>query len=77
MHANEIKKRTGAASSDGQAKMYAHWIDSAYLAHKPQYHEPPSLTVYKELLVIQYVKIYQKMEVKENITYDDVETLGA
>jgi glyoxylase-like metal-dependent hydrolase (beta-lactamase superfamily II) len=38
--ANEIKKRTSATSSDDQAKIYAHWIDSAYLAHNPPYHGP-------------------------------------
>ena len=55
--ANEIKKRTSATSSDVQAKIYAHWIDSAYLAHHPPYHGPPNLAIYKELLAKHNLKI--------------------
>lgn len=47
--ANEIKMRT-SISLDGQAKIYSHWIDSAFLAHSPPYHGPPTLSNYKELL---------------------------
>ena len=47
--ANEVKKRT-STSSDTGAKIYAHWIDSAFLAHNPPYHGPPTLSIYKELL---------------------------
>jgi glyoxylase-like metal-dependent hydrolase (beta-lactamase superfamily II) len=53
--ANE--KRTSATSSDLQAKIYAHWIDSAYLAHNPPYHGPPNLAIYKELLAKHDLKI--------------------
>jgi glyoxylase-like metal-dependent hydrolase (beta-lactamase superfamily II) len=44
--AYEVKKRT-SISSDSQAKIYAHWIDSAFLAHSPPYHGPPTLSNYK------------------------------
>jgi glyoxylase-like metal-dependent hydrolase (beta-lactamase superfamily II) len=47
--ANDVKKRT-SVSSDSQAKIYSHWIDSAYLAHDPPYYGPPSLSIYKERL---------------------------
>jgi glyoxylase-like metal-dependent hydrolase (beta-lactamase superfamily II) len=60
--ANEIKKRTSAVSSDVQAKIYAHWIDSAYLAHNPPYHGPPNLAIYAELLAKHDLKIEDVIE---------------
>ena len=47
--ANEVKKRA-SISSDSRAKTYAHWIDSAFLAHSPPYHGLPTLSNYEELL---------------------------
>lgn len=45
--ANEVKRIISASS--GEVKMYAYWIDAAYLAHKPLYHGPPDLTIYEKL----------------------------
>jgi glyoxylase-like metal-dependent hydrolase (beta-lactamase superfamily II) len=45
--ANEVKKRTSVTSSDVEAKIYSHWIDSAYLAHNPPYHGPPNNRIYR------------------------------
>jgi len=49
--ANEVKRRTSISANDaaGGAKIYAHWIDSDYLAHTPKYHGPPDIKIYKEL----------------------------
>jgi len=54
--ANEIKERTYVSSGVG-AKVYSHWIDSAYLAHDPPYHGPPNIRIYKELLDNYNLKI--------------------
>jgi len=54
--ANEVKKRTYVSSGVG-AKIYSHWIDSAYLAHNPPYHGPPNIRIYKELLDKYNLKI--------------------
>lgn len=50
--ANEVKRRTSTSAYDdaaGGAKIYAHWIDSDYLAHTPSYHGPPDIKIYREL----------------------------
>lgn len=48
--ANEVKRRTIPANdAAGGAKIYAHWIDSDYLAHTPIYHGPPNIKIYREL----------------------------
>ena len=49
--ANEVRRRT--SSSSGEAEIYAHWIDAAYLAHRPLYHGPPDLKIYENLF-LQY-----------------------
>ena len=45
--ANELKKRISSLS--GETRIYAHWIDAAYLAHRPLYRGPPNLKIYERL----------------------------
>jgi glyoxylase-like metal-dependent hydrolase (beta-lactamase superfamily II) len=74
--ANEVKKRTYTLSSGVGAKIYSHWIDSAYLAHYPPYHGPPNIRTYKELLekydlkIEDVIKKFGKLDV-DPITVDE------
>ena len=73
--ANEVKKRA-SISRDVGAKIYSHWIDSAYLAHNPPYHCPPDLRIYNELLqkydlrIEDVIKKFDKLDV-DPITVDE------
>lgn len=70
--ANEIKNRISATSSHVQAKIYAHWIDSAYLARNPPYHGPPNLAIYKELLAKDDLKIEDVIKKFGNLDVDPI-----
>jgi glyoxylase-like metal-dependent hydrolase (beta-lactamase superfamily II) len=73
--ANEVKKRTYVSSGVG-AKIYSHWIDSAYLDHDPPYHGPPNIRIYKELFdkynlkIEDVIKKFGKLDV-DPITVDE------